>query len=469
MKDIKIGIPLHGKMAARALHLSSFRDCLRVSGFKPIYFLSPHYYRSFTFEPGQYFELQTEVYDQYNGQHAFLRALKTLRRFVVRTETTDLRFRETIESKLFESSIFEIGWTLLHIDLLRHIPDLGRLLLWMEKEFYVTHAHDKWFREEGLDCVLTPGMGNFNFWNEGNFALEAQRLGLPAFAVITNYDNIVNMGFRGFTPSCLAVWSHQMANEVIKLQGLPASKVEITGPVQYDRFMQPLPMDRSAFIKSIGLDSNKKTIFFAGGVNITHYFEIYRLFVEQKERIWGELFNLVIRPMPHIKLLASPGWMVLENLFVEAGAYISNPGSIDASGDRTEEFRHDLSFEEGVDELTYLLHYSDVLVNIFSTMGLEAAICDLPVVHLGYDSYTTGQRFNSTTAFQQRQTHNLRKLRLVASKVAKNESELVTFIGQYLSDRTLDHEARQEYAVSECGELDGLAGVRLAEMIRSRI
>lgn len=469
MNDIKIGIPLHGKMAARALHLSTFRDCLKKSGFKPIYFLSPHYYRSFAFEPGQYFELQTEQYNNHYGKYPLLQAFKTLRRFVVRTETTDLRFRETIENMLFEAPIYRVGWFLFYTDIWRRIPQLGNLLVWMEKQFYPTHAHDKWFKEQGLDCVLTPGLGNFNFWNEGNFALEAQRLGLPAFAVITNYDNIVNMGYRGYTPNCLAVWSQQMADEAIKLHGLPASKVEITGPVQYDRFMQELPMPREAFLKFIGLDPNRKTIFFAGGVNIIHYFEIYRLLVEQAKRAWSEPFNLVVRPQPHIKLLSSPGWKLLEKLFSEAGAYVSNPGSIDAGHDRADEFRHDLSFEEGPDELSYLLRYSDVLVNIFSTMGLEAAICDLPVIYIGYDSYTFGQRYNTSTAFQQRQTHNRRKLRLAAAKVAKNETELITFIDQYLSDRTLDREARHEYAISECGELDGRAGMRLIEMIKNRM
>jgi hypothetical protein len=39
----------------------------------------------------------------------------------------------------------------------------------------------------------------------------------------------------------------------------------------------------------------------------------------------------------------------------------------------------------------------------------------------------------------------------------------------YLADRTLEHEARHEYAVSECGELDGRAGERLVQMIKSRI
>jgi CDP-glycerol glycerophosphotransferase (TagB/SpsB family) len=116
-----------------------------------------------------------------------------------------------------------------------------------------------------------------------------------------------------------------------------------------------------------------------------------------------------------------------------------------------------------------LLRYSDVMVNYFSTISLEAAICDLPVIHAGYDTYTFGQRFSVTTGFLQRQTHNRRKLRLAASKVAKSEMELIRSIDEYLSDRTLDQNARREYAVSECGELDGQAGVRLVNMIKSRL
>lgn len=149
--------------------------------------------------------------------------------------------------------------------------------------------------------------------------------------------------------------------------------------------------------------------------------------------------------------------------------YLSIPNSIDSGGDRTKELNHDLFFEEGVDELSYLLHYCDVMVNYFSTISLEAAICDLPVIHIGYDTFTYGHRFTMTTAFQQRQTHNLRKLRLVASRVAKNEKELIQYLGDYLNDRTLDQDERHDYAVSECGEVDGKAGARLTQIIKSRL
>ncbi|MFN8435239.1 MAG: hypothetical protein U0V18_14535 [Anaerolineales bacterium] len=469
MSEIKIGIPLHGKMAARAFHQPSFRQRLTDGGFKPLYFLSPYYFRSFDFDPSQYFELKVEQYDAQYQKHFLLQQLRMLRRFVVVTGTTDLRFRETIESKLFDATLLGMSGQMAFVNFVRRTPGMGRFLTWLEKQLYATHAHDEKFKEQNISCVLTPGMGNFGFWNEGNFAREAQRMGLPAFAAITNYDNIVNMGYRGFHPACLAVWSKQMADEAIKLHGYPANKIEITGPVQYDRFMMPLPKSREEFLRSIHLDPVKKTILFAGGVNINHYFDIYHVFVEQKDKVWREPFNFIVRPYPHPKLLGSPAWTVLEKLFKQAGAYISNPGSIDASGDRTAEFRVDLAFDEGPDELNYLLRYSDVMVNYFSTIGLEAAICDLPTIHVGFDPYIFGLRFSVTTGFLQRQTHNRRPLRLAAARVAKNEKEIFDAIEAYLSDRSLEREARRIYAKSECGELDGKSGERLMNMIKSRI
>ncbi|MFN8435983.1 MAG: hypothetical protein U0V18_18325 [Anaerolineales bacterium] len=469
MSEIKIGIPLHGKMAARAFHQPSFRQSLAEGGLKPLYFLSPTYFRAFDFDPKQYFELQVEQYEAQYQKSFLLQQLRMLRRFVVVTETTDLRFREMMETKLYDATLLGMAAQMTYVTALRRIPRMGEFLVWLERTLFVTHVHDQYLKEQKIDCVLTPGMGNYNFWNEGSFALEAQRMGIPAFAVITNYDNIVNMGYRGFTPACLGVWSKQMADEVVKLHGFPAKKVEVIGAVQYDRFIQPLRYGREDFLRSIGLDPNKKTIFFAGGVNINHYFEIYRIFVEQKDHIWSGNFNFVVRPQPHAKLLDSPGWRIMEKMFTQAGVYVSNPGSVDASGDRTHELRLDLGLGDDKDELNYLLRYSDVLVNNFSTMGLEAAICDLPTIHVGYDAYTFGVRFGVTTAFQQSMSHNRRPLRLKASKVAKSEKDLLEYIGQYLSDRTIDSEARHEYAVSECGELDGQATSRLMAMVNSRM
>jgi len=468
MTEINIGIPLHGKMAARAFHQPSFLQRLVDSGFKPFYFLSPHYFRSFQFNCGQYFELQTNYFDDFYSEHFLLQQIRMLRRFVVVTETTDLRLRETIERKLFTATLLGMSWQMAFVNFFRHIPGMGRFLMWLEKQLFVTHAHDAVLKEQNISCVLTPGMGNYGFWNEGMFAREAQRMGIPAFAVITNYDNIVNMGYRGYEPDCLAVWSNQMADEVMRLHGYPARRLEITGPVQYDRFLQPLPQSREKFLQSIGLDPSRKTILFAGGVNINHYFDIYRIFVEQHKKNWREPINLVFRPYPHVKLLGSPGWQVLEKLIVGSGAYLSNPGAIDASGDLTAAKQQDLALDDA-DELNHLLRYSDVMVNYFSTIALEAAICDLPTIHIGYDAYVHGQRFGVTSAFLQRQTHNRRPLRLAAARVVRDERGLFAAIEAYLGDKGLEREARRVYAESECGVLDGGATQRVIDMINGGV
>jgi hypothetical protein len=469
MSEIKIGIPLNGKMAARTFHQPSFRQNLVQSGLKPLFFIVGYYLKALKFDPSQYFELHGDFYEEQYQKHFLLQQLKLLRRFSVVTETTDMRFREVIESKLFDATLMGMSAQMTYVGAVRRIPGVGRLLAWLERNLYPTHAHDAVLKEQGVQCVLVPGMGNFGFWNEGNFALEAQRLGIPAFAAITNYDNIVNMGYRSFNPDCLGVWSRQMADEAMKLHGFTAKQIEITGPVQYDRFMKPLPMDRDEFLRSIGLDPNKKTILFAGGVNVNHYFDMYQALVERNDQVWGEAFNLVVRPYPHVKLLGSHAWRVLEKLLHDSGVYISNPGAIDSSGDRTAEFKLDFTFGEEADELNCLLRYSDVMVNYFSTIGLEAAICDLPTIHVGYDAFAHGQRFGVTSAFLQRQTHNRRPLRLAAARVVKDEKELLNAIEAYLREPALDREERKIYAESECGTLDGQSGARIIQMINSRM
>lgn len=469
MSKINVAIPLYGKMSARALHQPFFRQELEKRNFHPLYFLNPIHLELFDFDPDQYFELNIKEHEKYYVDHYILQQLRMLRRFVVVTETTDMRFREMIQTKLFDATLFGMSAQMTFVNIIRRIGGIGALLAWAERKFYTPHIYDRQFDELDIQCVLTPGMGNYGFWQEGSFALEAQHRRIPAFAMIANYDNLVNMGYRGFTPKCLAVWSKQMADEAIRLHGFSAKQVEVTGPVQYDRYIRALPLGRDEFLESINLDPKRKTILFAGGVNINHYFDMYRVFVEQKNKVWHEQFNLVVRPYPHVKLLGSLAWQVLEKLFIDSGAYLSNPGSIDGSGDRSAELRMDFSFENEVDELTYLLRYSDVMVNYFSTIGLEAAICDLPVIHVAYDAFAHGQNFGVTSAFLQRQTHNRRPLRLAAARVVRNETELFAALDTYLKDRGLDKEARRIYAESECGVLDGNSSSRLAGMMKTRL
>lgn len=471
MNKLRLAIPMNGKMSVRTFHSPQFRKALEQKGnFELFYFVDPYYFQSSGLNASHYFPLKIEEYNNFLQRNGLIQSLGEFRRFVVQTETTDLRFRDSIEDRLFVPGSVAHTWIYAaFIDIMRHLPiAFGQLAAWYESVVAQSSSHQEILQREALNCVLVPGIGSSGFWYEGLFAQEAQRTGLKAFSAITNYDNLVNRGFRSFMPDRLAVWSQQMADEAIQLQRIPANRIEITGPVQYDRYFLPLSTNRDVFLKTRGLDPAQKTIFFAGGVNITRYFEIYSLLLAPNRK-HQHPHNLVFRPYPHSKLLNSPGWKALEMLLTETEkVYISDPFTASSDNLQMADIRRDLlEHEQEIDELHGLLKFSDVMINTFSTISLEAAICDLPTIHLGYDAYTFGHRYNMTTAFQQRQTHNCRKLRLAAAKVVRDEDELLEYTELYLTDRNRDREVRYDYALSECGYLDGQSSNRLAEMIKA--
>ena len=109
------------------------------------------------------------------------------------------------------------------------------------------------------------------------------------------------------------------------------------------------------------------------------------------------------------------------------------------------------------------------MVNYFSTLGLEAAICDLPTIHIGYDPFTfqiSPMAWASTGA---RNTHNQDALRRAASIIATSDMSLIQAIGSYLNNHDLNQEERLDYARSECEFLDGNATQRLATMIEENM
>lgn len=469
MRNLRLAVPLSGKMSTRSYHNWQLTTCLQDVGVEPKYFVGAQYFEGGTLDRANYFELKSDEYARLTKNSKLLKILNDMRRFGLRTETTDLRLRERLMEFLVGHDPVYRAWSYgLLMDFFRHLPGSAELACWLENRFYRTEVHSEALRAAQIDCVLTPGMGGYAFYNEGLFAREAMNMGLRVFASITNYDNLVNMGFRGFMPHCVGVWSETMANDAMRLHNLPANRVEVTGPVQYDRYFVPMTVTREDYLRSKGLDPKKKTILYAGG-HAARGLEIYRLFFGSKKDPRPRDFNFVVRAYPHSKIVDSPAWKIADELFRgHENVYISD--SLAQSADNLTSAANDvdINFDRHRDELQCLLRYSDVLINHFSTISLEAALCDLPFIHVGYDVNTYGLQYNSTAEYQQRQTHNKRPLRLSAAAVPKSETELLKAVETYFADRAKDGEKRREYALSECGFLDGKSCERLSRMIRSR-
>ena len=198
-------------------------------------------------------------------------------------------------------------------------------------------------------------------------------------------------------------------------------------------------------------------------------FEFYELIVQNKERGLIDQCNIIIRAYPFPRTLVSPEWQLMKQVLEHTpGIYLSNPLPFEVEDVGVKSDKLDLWGDQDLYELHGLLTYSDVMVNHYSTISLEAAICDLPTIHIDYVSYTYGRQYKHRSDFLRRMTHNKRPARLAASKIVKNSQELLDAIEDYLVDRSIHRAERREYPALECGELDGRACKRLAEMIKNR-
>ena len=115
-------------------------------------------------------------------------------------------------------------------------------------------------------------------------------------------------------------------------------------------------------------------------------------------------------------------------------------------------------------ELWNILRHCDVLVDYYSTIAIEGAIFDKPVIHMHYMPKTPGAYSSKPVPVEYwNLIHNRRILSYGAVDVAHNRYELVELIKANLTNPYRNAEARKSMVERECGPLDEKACERLVE------
>jgi hypothetical protein len=123
---------------------------------------------------------------------------------------------------------------------------------------------------------------------------------------------------------------------------------------------------------------------------------------------------------------------------------------------------------EDMDEKSSMMAHSDVLVTVYSTMVVETAVHDTPIVAAVIDvpgGWNKPKKFSlSLKKIGNWPTHK-RFRNAEAGRVAQNESELCAILNAYLQNPSLDAEQRRKFIQDEITFTDGTSGKRTAEFI----
>jgi len=300
------------------------------------------------------------------------------------------------------------------------------------EKFLLTRS--KQFREylkryqPNLLITATPGFNPV----EAEMILLAKKEKLPTVAVNFTWDNLTTNSNHIRKTDYLITWNKIVKQEAVEIHHYSPERVWVSGVIKFGHYFvtQPGELTRREFLRRKKLDPKNKTIVFASKP---------KAYSEQLEHIRGIVaardqgrfavpVNILIRPHP----LDNPDFYAefskLPNVWVD------QPGT--KRNFTSEPISNNVEMDEAdMLNLKHTLMYGDVHLQYGSTLALEAAIFDKPVVNIGFlktllhnESYTI--------------THYRPVLESGAAPLARNLDELISRTNEYLIKPAQDREPR---------------------------
>jgi CDP-glycerol glycerophosphotransferase (TagB/SpsB family) len=105
-----------------------------------------------------------------------------------------------------------------------------------------------------------------------------------------------------------------------------------------------------------------------------------------------------------------------------------------------------------------------VVVNVASTISIEACIFDTPVVNINFDGADDSPYVKSARRYYSF-THYVNITSRGAVRVATSPGELVRDVAAYLKDPSIDHAGRTQVVLDQCQFIDGRSAERVVGLV----
>jgi len=305
-----------------------------------------------------------------------------------------------------------------------------------------------------LVVTASPGL----IFSEIPVLRAARRFGVPAMAVDLSWDNLTNKFFPPRQIDRLVLWNESMRGEAIALHGYEPDRVAVAGAPQFDSYFTESRTPREEFCRRVGLNPARRIITLATippSKFQHHDFVVDRLLDAMGSGAIREPADLLIRLHPrddsrHYQQYAGLPHVVVEKAFRTTAALSSDGMDADFMMENT---RH----------LADTLYHSAVVLNVASTIAIEAAIFDTPVINIGFDGQPGSNQ--ALMEWHYGSTHFQKVVRSGAVRIAQSAGEMVDLINRYLAAPATDAEGRRRIVAEQCEFTDGRSAERVAAAI----
>ena len=353
--------------------------------------------------------------------------------------------------------------------LLKNNKMIRKLLIKLETIFFSPLFHKDLFKKYSPDLVVVTALCGFKY-NE-LLAREAKKYGVPVCCVVLSWDNTSGMGMPGYDPDYIIAWTENMRKELIELNDIDDKKIFVGGVAHFDPYYHNNnTLSKENLFAKLGLDPNKKIIFYATK-SPKRFPWGPELVADLAKAINNGDINVNSQILVRIHPLhyrSSNGKLIFQNILDEYDRVASKYPSVVLNIPATVSKKMDFDLSDSETKLvSSILKHSDIMLNMFSTMVIEAAIFDLPAVNVCIRDKCKADfgRSRQDIMVDYVQTHNQRVIQTGGVKTVFTSEELYMALNKYLDNPTIDANGRKRIVENEAGPFRGNAG----EMIGSHI
>ena len=313
-----------------------------------------------------------------------------------------------------------------------------------------------------LYVASSPGL----IFSELPLLRTAARRRVRSMAVDPSWDNFTNKLLPVRRVNRLVVWNELMRDQAIDLHGYQPDEIRVAGVPQFDGYFRSLgggqPSSRDTFFRKIGADPSRRlvTVTTTPQELYSHHDHVLRvLMAAVAAGRFPYPTQVLVRLHPRDEINAYREFAGVPHLLIE------------------KPFRQTVTTGDGLaidimaehqQHLADTMRHSDVVVNVASTIAIEASIFDTPVVNVSFDGEASSAFAQSARRYY-RFTHYVNITRHHAVRVAENPGQLVEWVGRYLQDPALDRDGRRAVVEEQCQFLDGRSAERVAGYVAEEL
>lgn len=309
------------------------------------------------------------------------------------------------------------------------------------------------------DLVYCPALLN----GESILLKEAKKRGIPTIGMVLSWDNFYSKLLMRVHPDHLMVGTKSIHDQAIRYGDYKAQNITIVGIAQFDRnFNRTGVKSREEFIRELGGDPSKKIILYAfsGKAGLMVDFDILDMVHESvKNGAIKYPVNVLARSYPRYDFT----YEKLQKFRHDYG-FMAEPAMAHVGGGN-DNWEFD---ERSLVLLVNSLAHADIVITMYSTFFIEAAIFNKPLIAVTFDGNKRFNYYNSARRFFD-WDHLAEIKSLQGITFVKSKQELIFAINESLIHLEERLDGRKAIVRQQCGFMDGKSGNRVAKVLLQQL